>query len=163
MGVGVERKDDAVHVFCRERTGNTHIKTMPYPGFPTDLQPQMTMLLALSMGTSVITESIFEARFKYVDELVRMGASIKVDGNTAVVDGVESLTGATVFASDLRAGAALVIAGLTAEGVTVVENIEYVERGYEGFEEKLTQLGGIIKKMDSEDEKALRKFKMKVS
>ncbi|MCR5583806.1 MAG: UDP-N-acetylglucosamine 1-carboxyvinyltransferase [Lachnospiraceae bacterium] len=161
MGACVEERDDAVHVYASDRTGNTHIKTMPYPGFPTDLQPQMTMLLALSNGTSVITESIFEARFKYVDELVRMGASIKVDGNTAVVDGVESLSGATVFASDLRAGAALVIAGLTAEGVTVVENIEYVERGYEGFEQKLTKLGGVIKKMDSEDEKALRKFKMK--
>ena len=119
------------------------------------------VLLALSGGTSIITESIFEARFKYVDELVRMGASIKVDGNTAVVDGVESLSGATVIASDLRAGAALVIAGLTAEGITTVENIEYVERGYEGFEQKLTKLGGVIKKMDSEDEKALRKFKIK--
>ena len=163
MGVSVEEKDDAVHVFTSERTGSTHIKTMPYPGFPTDLQPQMTMLLALSEGTSVITESIFEARFKYVDELVRMGASIKVDGNMAWVDGVESFSGSRVFASDLRAGAALVIAGLAAEGMTIVENIEYVERGYEGFEQKIAKIGGDIKKIDSEDEKKIIRTRKKIS
>ncbi len=163
MGVSVEEKDDAVHVFTSERTGSTHIKTMPYPGFPTDLQPQMTMLLALSEGTSVITESIFEARFKYVDELIRMGASIKVDGNMAWVDGVESFSGSRVFASDLRAGAALVIAGLAAEGMTIVENIEYVERGYEGFEQKIAKIGGDIKKIDSEEEKKILKTRKKIS
>lgn len=162
VGVEVDEMDDAVRVHCDKRTGNTHIKTLPYPGFPTDMQPQITTLLALSKGTSVITEGIYESRFKYVDELVRMGASIKVENATAVVDGVECLTGATLSASDLRAGAALVIAGLTAEGFTTVENIEYVERGYERFEDKLNKLGAIIKKIDSEDEKALRKFRMKV-
>ncbi len=162
VGVEVEEMDDAVRVHCDKRTGNTHIKTLPYPGFPTDMQPQITTLLVLSKGTSVITEGIYESRFKYVDELVRMGASIKVENATAVVDGVEGLTGATLSASDLRAGAALVIAGLTAEGFTTVENIEYVERGYEKFEEKLNKLGAVIKKIDSEDEKAIRKFKLKV-
>ncbi len=162
VGVEVDEMDDAVRVHCDKRTGNTHIKTLPYPGFPTDMQPQITTLLVLSKGTSVITEGIYESRFKYVDELVRMGASIKVENATAVVDGVEGLTGATLSASDLRAGAALVIAGLTAEGFTTVENIEYVERGYEKFEEKLNKLGAIIKKIDSEDEKAIRKFKLKV-
>ncbi len=162
IGVGVEELDDSVRVFSDKRCGNTHVKTLPYPGFPTDMQAQMAALLSLSEGTSVITEGIFENRFKYVDELVRMGASIKVEGNTAVVDGVKSLTGATLSTSDLRAGAALVIAGLTAEGVTTVENIEFIERGYEKFEDKISKLGGIIKKMDSEDEKALRKFRLKV-
>ncbi|MCQ2536765.1 MAG: UDP-N-acetylglucosamine 1-carboxyvinyltransferase [Lachnospiraceae bacterium] len=162
IGVGVEELDDAVRVYSNERCGNTHIKTLPYPGFPTDMQAQMVALLVLSNGTSVITEGIFENRFKYVDELIRMGASIKVEGNTAVVDGVEGLTGAMLSASDLRAGAALVIAGLTAEGITTVENIEFIERGYERFEDKIGKLGGIIKKMDSEDERALRKFRLKV-
>ncbi len=162
IGVGVEECDDAVRVFSDKRCGNTHIKTLPYPGFPTDMQAQMVALLSLSEGTSVITEGIFENRFKYVDELVRMGASIKVEGNTAVVDGVQGLTGATLSTSDLRAGAALVIAGLTAEGITTIENIEFIERGYEKFEDKISGLGGIIKKMDCEDEKAFRKFRLKV-
>lgn len=161
IGVHVEEMDDAVRVYSEGRTGNTHIKTLPYPGFPTDMQAQMVTLLTLSEGTSVITEGIFENRFKYVDELVRMGASVKVEGNTAVVDGVQSLTGAMVSASDLRAGAALVIAGLTAEGITTVENIEFIERGYEHFESKISKIGGIIRKMDSEDERALKKFRMK--
>ncbi len=162
IGATVDEMDDAVHVVAPERLGHTHVKTLPYPGFPTDMQPQITTLLALSEGTSIVTESIYESRFKYVDELSRMGASIKVEGNTAIVDGVNRITGATLCASDLRAGAALVIAGLVAEGFTVVEQIEFIERGYENFEGKLKALGACIEKVDSGDERALHKFKLKV-
>lgn len=162
IGVEVEEFDDAIRVVAKSRLGHTHVKTLPYPGFPTDMQAQITTLLSLSKGTSVVTESIFESRFKYVDELAKMGASIKVESNTAIVDGVHRLTGATVCASDLRAGAALVIAGLVAEGFTVVEQVEYVERGYENFESKLRCLGANVEKVDSGDEKALQKFKLKV-
>lgn len=162
MGVTIEELDDAVRVIGPEKIGNTHIKTLPYPGFPTDMQPQTTAALTMSSGTSIVTESIFENRFKYVDELSRMGASIKVEGNSAIIDGVESLTGAIVRAPDLRAGAALVIAGLLAEGYTYVEQIEYIERGYENFERKLQGLGAEIAKVKCEDEKAIRKFKLKV-
>lgn len=162
IGAMVDELDDAIHVSALERLGHTHVKTLPYPGFPTDMQPQITTLLALSEGTSIVTESIYESRFKYVDELSRMGASIKVEGNTAIIDGVDRITGATLCASDLRAGAALVIAGLTAEGFTIVEQIEFVERGYENFEGKLRALGACIEKVDSKDEHALRKFKLKV-
>ncbi len=162
IGATVDEMDDAVHVVALERLGHTHVKTLPYPGFPTDMQPQITTLLALSEGTSIVTESIYESRFKYVDELSRMGASIKVEGNTAIVDGVNRITGATLCASDLRAGAALVIAGLVAEGFTVVEQIEFIERGYENFEGKLKALGACIEKVDSGDERALHKFKLKV-
>lgn len=163
IGAEVEEFDDAVRVRANGRLGHTHVKTLVYPGFPTDLQPQMTTLLALSKGTSIVTESIFENRFKYVDELTRMGATIKVESNTAIIDGVERLTGATVCAPDLRAGAALVIAGLMAEGFTIVEPVDYIERGYENFEHKIQQLGAAIVKVDSEDMKAIRKFKLKVS
>ena len=163
MGVQIEEFDDAIRVVAAKRLGHTHIKTLPYPGFPTDMQPQMATALAIAQGTSIVSESIFENRFKYVDELVRMGASIKVESNTAIIDGVEKLTGATVCALDLRAGAALVIAGLVAEGFTIVEQIESVERGYECFEQKLRDLGASMEKIDSEDAKALRKFKLKVS
>ena len=140
-----------------------NVKTMPYPGFPTDMQPQMTTLLALSEGTSIVTETMFEARFKYVAELRRMGANITVEGNAAIITGVEELTGAIVSAPDLRAGAALVIAGLAAEGYTHVDQIHYIERGYEYFAEKIRKLGGHMEIVDSEDERAIRKFKMKVS
>lgn len=162
MGVVVDEFDDSVRVIGPERLNNTHVKTLPYPGFPTDMQPQTAVALSVSSGTSIVTESIFENRFKYVDELSRMGATIKVEGNSAIIDGVESLTGAIVRAPDLRAGAALVIAGVIAEGYTYVEQIEYVERGYENFEEKLQGLGVNIAKVNSEDEKAIRKFKFKV-
>lgn len=162
MGVEIEEFDDAVRVNASKRLGHTHVKTLPYPGFPTDMQAQMTAVLALSEGTSIVTESIFENRFKYVDELAKMGATIKVEGNTAIVDGVARLSGANVQAPDLRAGAALVIAGLVAEGFTCIENIEYVERGYESFENKLKELGASIEKLDVEDEKAIQKFKLKV-
>ena len=163
IGAEVEEFDDAVRVKASGRLGNTHVKTLVYPGFLTDMQPQMATLLSVSKGTSIVTESIFENRFKYVDELSRMGASIKVESNTAIIDGVERLTGAVVSAPDLRAGAALVIAGLMAEGFTIVENVEYIERGYENFEYKMQQLGAAMEKIDSEDTKAVRKFKLKVS
>ncbi len=162
IGAEVEEFDDAIRVRAEGKLGNTHVKTLIYPGFLTDMQPQMTTLLALSKGTSVVTESIFENRFKYVDELSRMGASIKVESNTAIIDGVEKLTGAVVSAPDLRGGAALVIAGLMAEGFTIVENVEYIERGYEKFEYKMQQLGANMVKVDSEDIKAIKKFKLKV-
>ena len=139
---------------------HTHVKTLPYPGFPTDMQPQIAVALALSEGTSIVTESIFENRFKYVDELSRMGANIKVEGNTAIINGVSKYTGAHVSAPDLRAGAALVIAGLAAEGITIVDDIEYIERGYESFEEKLSSLGAMMEKVSSEKE--IQKFRLKV-
>lgn len=162
IGAEVEEFDDAVRVKSAKRLGSSHVKTLVYPGFLTDMQPQMTTLLAVSKGTSIVTESIYENRFKYVDELSRMGASIKVESNTAIIDGVEKLTGAVVAAPDLRGGAALVIAGLMADGYTVVEDIEFIERGYEKFEYKLQQMGATIEKVDSEDEKAISKFKLKV-
>ncbi|HHT98403.1 MAG TPA: UDP-N-acetylglucosamine 1-carboxyvinyltransferase [Clostridiales bacterium] len=163
IGVIVEEYDDSVRVIANERLLHTHVKTLVYPGFPTDMQPQISALLATSKGTSIVTESIFENRFKYVDELSRMGASIKVEGNSAIIDGVEKLTGAVVTAPDLRAGAALVIAGLVAEGYTNVEYIEYIERGYEEFEYKMQQLGASMAKIDANDTKAIQRFKKKVS
>lgn len=163
IGAAVEEYDDSVRVIGGKRLSNTHVKTLPYPGFPTDMQPQITALLALSTGTSVVTESIFENRFKYVDELNRMGTNIMVEGNSAIIEGVEGLTGASVSAPDLRAGAALVIAALVAEGFTIMDQIHYVERGYEAFEEKMKKLGACMDKIDVEDEKAIQKFKLKVS
>lgn len=160
IGCEVEEFDDAVRVVSSKSLRNTHVKTLPYPGFPTDMQPQIAVTLGLSFGTSIVTESIFENRFKYVDELSRMGGNVKVEGNTAIIDGVRGYTGARVSAPDLRAGAALVIAGLAAEGVTVVDDIVYIERGYEDFEEKLRSLGAIIEKVSSEKE--IQKFKLKV-
>jgi UDP-N-acetylglucosamine 1-carboxyvinyltransferase len=163
IGAEVEEFDDAVRVRASGRLGNSHVKTLAYPGFLTDMQPQMTTLLAISKGTSIVTESIFENRFKFVDELSRMGASIKVESNTAIIEGIDKLTGAVVSAPDLRGGAALVIAGLMAEGYTVVEDVEYIERGYEQLEYKMQQLGAAIIKVDSEDAKTIKKFKLKVS
>ena len=150
----------SVRVVGRLSHVHTDIKTLPYPGFPTDMQPQITVTLALAEGTSVVTESIFENRFKYVDELARMGGRIKVEGNTAIITGVKKLTGAQVEAPDLRAGAALVIAGLAAEGYTTVDEIGYIQRGYEHFEKKLQGLGAVIEKVDSEKE--AQKFRLKV-
>ena len=160
MGCVITEYDDAVRVKGGEFIRNTQIKTLPYPGFPTDMQPQMAVVLAMANGSSTVTESIFENRFKYVDELNRMGARIKVEGNTALIMGVNGLTGAPVCAPDLRAGAALVIAGLAAEGFTTVEDIVYIKRGYEHFSDKLRGLGATIEKVDSE--KDVQKFKLKV-
>ena len=160
IGCEVEEFDDAVRVVSSKGLHHTHVKTLPYPGFPTDMQPQIAVALALSEGTSIVTESIFENRFKYADELSRMGANIKVEGNTAIINGVSKYTGAHVSAPDLRAGAALVIAGLAAEGITIVDDIEYIERGYESFEEKLSSLGAMMEKVSSEKE--IQKFRLKV-
>ena len=163
IGARVEEFDDCVRVCVDHRLSYANVKTMPYPGFPTDMQPQITTLLALSEGTSIVTETIFETRFKYISELRRMGANITVEGNAAFVTGVEGFTGASVSAPDLRAGAALVMAGLAAEGFTYVDDIQYIERGYESFAEKIRGIGGHMEKIDAEDERAVRKFKMKVS
>ena len=160
IGAHVIEYDDSVRVMSDKRLKSTNIKTLPYPGFPTDMQPQMAVTLALSNGTSIVTESIFENRFKYVAELTRMGAHIRVEGNTAIIDGVESFTGANVAAPDLRAGAALVVAALVADDFSVVSDIKYIQRGYEKFDEKLQCLGAKIEKVDTE--KDIQKFKLKI-
>lgn len=160
MGCEVVEFDDAIRVIAKNNQKSTNIKTLPYPGFPTDMQPQITTALALASGSSLVVESIFENRFKYVDELARMGTNIKVEGNTAMVIGVSKLRGAALKAPDLRAGAALVLAGLAAEGQTTVDDIKYIKRGYEDFEGKLASLGADIKEVDSEVE--ARKFNIKV-
>lgn len=160
MGCEVVEFDDAIRVIAKNNQKSTNIKTLPYPGFPTDMQPQITTALALATGSSLVVESIFENRFKYVDELARMGTNIKVEGNTAMVIGVEKLRGAALKAPDLRAGAALVLAGLAAEGQTTVDDIKYIKRGYEDFEGKLVSLGADIREVDSEVE--ARKFNIKV-
>ncbi len=144
IGCEVEEFDSAVRVVASKRLVGTNVKTLPYPGYPTDMQPQIGVALCLASGISIVTESIFENRFKYFDELARMGAVAKVEGNTAIITGVERLTGARVSALDLRAGAALVIAGLAADGITTVDDIRYIQRGYESFDEKLRNLGGQI-------------------
>ena len=159
VGCEVEESDDAVRVVAAKPLTHTHVKTLPYPGFPTDMQPQITVALGLSRGTSIVTESIFENRFKYVDELTRMGANIKVEGNTAIIDGVGKYTGASISAPDLRAGAALVIAGLAAVGMTTVDDIQFIERGYEDFHIKLKNLGAQIEKVACEREQ--KKFRLK--
>ena len=159
MGCIVEEYDDAIRVIGRKPLKPTRVKTAPYPGFPTDMQPQIAAALALADGTSMVTESIFENRFKYVDELARMGASIKVEGNRAVVMGVEKFTGARVSAPDLRAGAALVIAGLAAEGITIIDDIHYVQRGYERFEEKMQGLGAKMERVDNVKDLQLFKYR----
>ena len=160
IGCEVEELDDAVRVVAKGRLKSTQVKTLPYPGYPTDMQPQIGVVLALASGTSTITESIFENRFKYLDELARMGANIKVEGNSATIEGVEKLSGARVSAPDLRAGAALCIAGLATDGITIVDDIVYIQRGYERFEEKLRSLGGIIERVSSEKE--IQKFRLRV-
>lgn len=160
IGCEVEEADDCIRVVSSKPILHTHVKTLPYPGFPTDMQPQITVALALAKGTSIVTESIFENRFKYVDELTRMGANIKVEGNTAIIDGVSKYTGASISAPDLRAGAALVLAALTAEGFTMVDDIRYIERGYEDFHLKLQNLGAHIELVKTEKE--IQKFKLRV-
>ena len=159
IGCEIEESDDAVRVVAAKPLTHTHVKTLPYPGFPTDMQPQITVALGLSKGTSIVTESIFENRFKYVDELTRMGASIKVEGNTAIIDGVSKYTGASITAPDLRAGAALVTAALAADGISTVDDIKFIERGYEDFPQKLQSLGAQIEKVSTERE--LQKFRLK--
>lgn len=160
MGAEIEELDDAVRVVASKRLQPTNIKTLPYPGFPTDMQPQAVIALALADGTSVITESIFENRFRYVDELARMGARIKVEGNTAIIIGIPRYKGAHMSAPDLRAGAALVIAALAADGYSTIDSIGYIQRGYEDFEGKLRSLGACIERI--ENEKDIQKFKLKI-
>ena len=145
MGVEVEEEDDAVLV---RRTGplyRANIKTLPYPGFPTDMQPQISVVLCLAQGTSVVTEGVWDNRYRYVDEIRRMGAQIQVDGKVAVIEGVDKLTGAPMQACDLRAGAAMVIAGLAAQGVTEIDHVYYIERGYEDIVRKLSGVGADIR------------------
>ena len=160
IGCEVEEFDDAVRVVSKGDLHNTQVKTLPYPGFPTDMQPQIGVTLALCKGTSTITESIYENRFKYLSELARMGANVKVEGNAATIEGVDKFSGARVSAPDLRAGAALVIAGMAADGITIVDDIVYIQRGYERFEEKLRSLGAVIERVSTERE--IQKFKLKV-
>ncbi|SFK87645.1 UDP-N-acetylglucosamine 1-carboxyvinyltransferase [Lachnospiraceae bacterium KH1T2] len=161
MGCTVEEFDDTVRVRGTEHLKPTNIKTLPYPGFPTDMQPQAGVALALSEGTSLVTESIFENRFKYVDEIIRMGADVKVEGNTAIITGVKGYTGARVSSPDLRAGAALVMAALAADGVSIIDDIHFIERGYEDFEVKIRKLGGIIEKCGCDVD--IQKFTLKTS
>ena len=160
MGARVIEYDDSVRVMADGVLRSTQVKTLPYPGFPTDMQAQIAAALCLSDGISVVTESIFENRFRYVAELVRMGAKIRVEGNTAIITGVQGFTGANLVASDLRAGAALVIAALAADGVSVIDDIKYVKRGYEDFDDKIRRLGGQIEIVDSERD--LQKFRLQV-
>ncbi len=161
IGCEVEEFDDAVRVVSKGHLKSTHVKTLPYPGFPTDMQPQIGVTLALCRGTSTITESIFENRFKYLDELARMGAHVKIEGNSATISGTKEFSGARVSAPDLRAGAALCIAGLAADGITIVDDIVYIQRGYERFEEKLQSIGAVMEKVETE--RQIQKFKLKVS
>jgi UDP-N-acetylglucosamine 1-carboxyvinyltransferase len=151
IGAIIEEGDDFMRVAGTDCYERTNLKTMPHPGFPTDMQPQFAALLTLAKGTSILTEGIFDNRFRYVDELRRMGADISVDGKVAVIEGVERLTGAPVKVADLRAGAALIIAGLSADGITEIEEIQHIERGYENMDSKLRALGADIKKQAIDD------------
>lgn len=161
IGCEITEFDDAIRVRGAIRQRAANVKTLPYPGFPTDMQPQITAVLARAHGTSTILESIFENRFRYVSELARMGAEIEVKGNMAMVSGVDRLLGANVNAPDLRAGAALVIAALAADGISTISDVKYIQRGYEHFEEKLESLGAKIALVDTE--RAAQKFILKVS
>lgn len=144
MGIEIYEEENRLHIISNNKYKGVDLKTMPFPGFPTDMQPQLMVLMAVSEGTSIVTETIFENRFKHVDELRRMGADIRVEGRVAIIKGVKKLTGAYVETSDLRAGASLVLAGLIADGATVVANIHHIDRGYENFEQKLRSLGAQI-------------------
>lgn len=159
VGCSVEEYDDAVRVIGNPVQKCSQVQTLVYPGFPTDMQPQITVIFALAQGTSTVTENIFDNRFKYVDELTKMGAKIRVEGNIAVVEGVKGFTGASVNALDLRAGAALVLAGLCADGYTTIDDIHYIQRGYEKFDEKLQSLGAVIEIVDNDRDE--QRFKLK--
>lgn len=148
IGGQVEENGDTLHVWCNQRPQKANIKTLPYPGFPTDLQPQMGVTLSVAEGTSIINESIWESRFQYTNELNKMGAKITAQGKTAIFEGVEKLYGAPVYASDLRAGAALIIAGIIAEGTTELYNLSHIDRGYENIEEKFRKLGADITRVE---------------
>ena len=149
-GAEIIEYDDAVRVTRFKPLTKCNVKTMPHPGFPTDMQPQMAVLLAIAKGTSILSESVWDNRFQYVGQLLRMGANIQVDGKIAVIEGVDHLTGVKVKATDLRAGAAMIIAGLVAQGQTVVEKTQYVDRGYENIVEKLSALGADIRRVPAD-------------
>ena len=156
MDVNVEEYDDSIRVWRDGPLQKANIKTMPYPGFPTDLQPQTVALLSTAQGTSIVTESVWENRYQYVDELRRLGARISVDGKVAVIEGVKRLSGAPVMATDLRAGAGMVIAALMAEGITQVHELMHIDRGYENLEQKLKSLGAQIVRSKNEDDTLLK-------
>ncbi len=153
MGITITEGDESLRIISDGRPKSINVKTLPYPGFPTDLQPLITALLTLANGTSIVYENVWENRFQYIDELRRFGTNITINGKMAVVQGVEKLKGSLVYATDLRGGAAMVAAGLAAEGETIVYNVKYIDRGYELFEQKLTALGADIERItvDSND------------
>lgn len=157
MGVNIDEFDEAVRVYVKGSLNKCNVKTMPHPGFPTDMQPQITTLLTLAEGTSIVNENVWDNRFRYTDELNRFGSKISVDGKIAVIEGVPELIGTSVRALDLRAGAAMIIAGLAASGTTIIENIKHIERGYENIVEKLSNLGADIKKVYVPEENAIPK------
>ena len=148
MGIRIVKNDDSITVIAEKRPDCANIKTMSYPGFPTDLQPQMTALLSICKGISVVTENVWDNRYQYVDDLRKLGAKITVESRVAMIEGVEKLRGAKVSATDLRAGAAMVVAGLFADGITEIDNIKYIDRGYEEIEEKLSSLGASVKRVE---------------
>jgi len=152
MGIEIHEYEDSIRIICDKNPRAVNIKTLPYPGFPTDVQQPMSVLLCTAEGTSIVTESIWEGRFKYVDELKRMGAKVKVEDRVAVVEGIGKLGGTSVYATDLRAGAAMVVAGLIAEGETIIGNIKHIDRGYEFLEDKLVSLGAKIKRVKVESD-----------
>jgi UDP-N-acetylglucosamine 1-carboxyvinyltransferase len=158
VGVGIQEYDDSIRVYYDNPYKNIRVKTMPYPGFPTDMQPQMTALLSMTGGTSCMTEGVWENRFQYIDELNRMGTNIRVEGNSALITGVTNLTGSEVTSTDLRAGAALVLAGLYAEGETTINHVDYIDRGYEHIEEKLQKLGAKVFRVSGDGAKAKLKI-----
>ena len=151
MGVQVEEYDDCIRVCSEGRLHRCNVKTMPHPGFPTDMQPQIAVLLSVADGTSIVTEGVWDNRFRYVDELKRMGANISVSGKMAVIEGVDNLKGAPVKATDLRAGAAMIVAGLAAQGTTCIEDIRHIERGYENVVGKFSSLGADIKIVQTDE------------
>ena len=151
VGGNVEDFGDSINVWCKKRPNKANIKTLPYPGFPTDLQPQMGVVLSLADGTSMINESIWESRFQYTEELNKMGAKITAQGKTAFFEGVDKLYGAPVYSTDLRAGAALIVAGTAAKGTTEVYNLEHIDRGYENIEEKFRNIGAKIERVIEDD------------
>ena len=156
MGAKITEYEDAIRVVSNGRLRRANVKTLPYPGFPTDMQSQIGVCMAVARGTSIITEGIYDNRFRYCAELNRMGASIQVDTKVAVIDGVEKLHGCAVKACDLRAGAAMVIAGLAADGTTTVEDVHYIERGYESMVEKLRAIGADITRIETPDQEKTR-------
>jgi UDP-N-acetylglucosamine 1-carboxyvinyltransferase len=152
MGIEIHEYEDSIRIKCDKKPKAVNIKTLPYPGFPTDIQQPMSVLLSMAEGTSIVSESIWEGRFKYVDELKRMGAKVKVEDRIAVIEGIEKLLGTSVYATDLRAGAAMVVAGLVADGETIIGNIKHIDRGYEFLEDKLASLGANIKRVKLESD-----------